>query len=427
MKIYLALLLAGLSIQAAGQQTITINRTYRPANEEESEMVFLYYPYRSNILDLSHFRDVFPASKLELQEKIVILPPDLSQMSDTVYGITYFPPVKNRPGKMVILIIGNFKTPSPVYFIDYNLDRNYANDGPPYIFGEENFTTLTFENTQDRSHPYILRLLNPREQREIQPDEVKTYRREQQTLRKQQRQTDYDAYQRYMLQAADNMRESSHLGIRILSNVSFGGIRYNYKNGQTGYPTNYQVDFNTKGLSTQVTYRFGGFKLGAIGRYENIFYWSSTKKTREGDPFYACDDQGICKWYNNVRYDFNLEILPRNRFSYGLSAEYGFRISTYTFIHPYFTAMGHVYTGEGFIPSRYQDPHQSYDLGPGITYEAGIMLISDLSRSMSFIAAIHATNTGFKPQGYFDQFDPQELYKTNQQAGVSLGFQLRVE
>lgn len=420
-------LLIAFFVHAAGQQTMTINRTFRPAQEEESEMVFLYYPYKSNILDLSHFRNAFPASRLELQEKIVILPPDLSQMQDTVYGITYFPPEKNRPGKMIVIIIGNFNTPDPVYFIDYNLDRNYANDGPPYIFGKEPFTTLTFTNNQQVSHPYILRLLNPGEQREIQREELHNERKSQRAIRKQQRQIDYDAYQRYTVQYASDMRESSHVGIRILSSVDFGSLKYNFQNGQTGYPTKFFVDFNTKGISAQATYRFGQFKAGVTGRYENIFYWSSTKITRLGDPFFACDDNGTCKWYNNIKYDFNSAILPRNRFSYGVSAEYGFRISSYTFLVPYFSALGHIYTGKGFIPSRYQDPERTYQMGPDLSFEAGMMLVSDINRSMSFVAGIHAANLGFRPREYFDQFSPQNLYATNRQAGVSLGFQFRME
>ncbi|MEZ4829557.1 MAG: hypothetical protein R3C61_25220 [Bacteroidia bacterium] len=427
MKGWIFLLLSGFYLYSEAQQTISINRTYRPTHEQESEMVFLYYPYHSNILDLSHFRNVFPASRLELQEKIVILPPDLSQLQDTVYGITYFPPEKNRPGKMVIIIIGNYKSDSPIYFIDYNLDRNYANDGPPFVFRNEPYTTLKFSNNQHSDNPYILRLLNPGSQKEIKPDDLKNPRATRRDLKNQQTKPEVDSYQRYTVRYAEEMRASSHVGLRVLASVDFGSVKYDFAHGQTGYPTRFLVDFNTKGISAQATYRLGKFKLGAVARYENIFYWSSTKSTRLGDPFFACDDNGACKWYNNVKYEFNTEILPRNRFSYGASAEYAFRISRFTYVLPYATALIHAYTGTGFIPSRYQDPEKHYPMGFNPSLEGGLMLVSDINRSMSFVAGVHAANLGFKPRGYFDQFSPQNLLVTNRQAGVSLGFQIRVE
>lgn len=409
------------------QQNISITRTYRPSSQVEQDMVFLYYPYKSNILDLAHFRDEFPQSRTDPQSRIVILPPDLSSVGDTVYGITYFPPKGNRPGKMVIIIIGNYNTPNPLYFIDYNMDRNYANDGPPYMFGNEESATFAFQNNIDASDPYVLKLLNPQNQKDLDPNQISNERKRMRVIRRQQKRTDYDAYRRFMIQEASKMRESSRLGLRTMAVVNFGGIRYRYIHGVTGYPTNYKVDFNTKGIMTNLTWRVGHFKVGVIGKYENIFYWSSTRVSQVGEPFLACNDLGACMMRDNIQKEFNNEILPRHRASYGVSAEYGFRISTMTFLAPFFRVTAHQYLPNKFVPRRLQDPETFYQLGPNLTFEGGLMLVTDISRTTSFVAGLHAANLNFEPQNYFEQFDPQNLFTSNRQAGFSLGFQFRMQ
>ena len=242
------------------QRNISINRTYRPSSQVEQDMVFLYYPYKSNILDLSHFRDEFPQSRTDPQSRIVVLPPDLSGVQDTVYGITYFAPKGNRPGKMVIIIIGNFKTSNPLYFIDYNMDRNYANDGPPYMFGNEESASFAFQNNIDAADPYVLKMLNPQNQKELGANQSPNQRKRMRVIHRQQKRADYDAYRRFMIQEASKMRESSRLGLRTMAVVNFGGIRYRYNHGITGYPTTYKVDFNTKGIMTNLTWESGPFQ-----------------------------------------------------------------------------------------------------------------------------------------------------------------------
>lgn len=420
------------------QQSLLLNRNYRPSRTENSEVVFMYYRYSSEVLDLIHFKTLYPEVRDLIPDKVKVNPPDLSLLEDTSYAVAYLPSGKGVPGIVVFMVVGNTQTDFPLFFVDANLDRNFRNDGEPIVFPvEKKQKELQFEQRfEGRIYTYQLNLLNPLNQKELPVDKFETLPAKpikmgtNNEIPISRLPIGQDERRRIYSEAAENSRSYDRISLQFSALMGFGKLSYNYFDPATRFPTEYGVDFNTKGFGIVVQYRIKNLKIGGYTRYENLFYWSSDKYTRLGDPYQSCyagaNNQLVCNEVDNVRRDINRDVLPRNRFSYGLNLAYTFRLSRMLYVEPFVNVYAQNYTDKTYIADRSYREETAFLMNTQFGQEAGVMMVSDFSGRVSVIFSAALTNNGFRPSGFFDGDDVGGLRVTNFHGSFGLGTQIRL-
>ncbi len=420
------------------QQSLLLNRNYRPSRTGNSEVVFMYYRYTSEVLDLIHFKSLYPEVQNLIPDKVKVSPPDLSLLEDTSYAVAYLPSGTKVPGIVVFMVVGNTQTDFPLFFVDANLDRNFRNDGEPIVFPiEKKQAELQFEQRfEGRIYTYQLNLLNPLGQRELAAGQSETSQPRPTSIGQNsntpisQLPIGQDERRRIYSEAAESSRAYDRISLQFSVLMGFGKLSYNYFDPATRFPTKYGVDFNTKGVGFVAQYRIKNLKIGGYTRYENLFYWSSDKYTRLGDPYQSCyagpNNQLVCNEVDNVRRDINRDILPRNRFSYGLNLAYTFRLSRMLYLEPYVNLYAQQYTDKTYIADRSYREETAYLMNTQFGQEVGVMMVADFSARASVIFSAALTSNGFRPSGFFDRDDVGGLRVTNLHGSFGLGTQIRL-
>jgi hypothetical protein len=431
------LLLVGIGccliVHLKAQTSLLFNRNYHPSRTIENEVVFIYYHYQSNVLNLMHYKSVFPKTRDAFPDEVTILPPDLSLLEDTAYSVAYLKMAPDVPGIPILMIVGNTHTEYPLFFVDKNLDRDFTNDGDPLIFPKEEASKdLEFtQRYQGRAYTYRLNLLNPlnQENLSLSPPAATPSPAVGSLDGKipiSQLPIGRDERQRLYEEAADESRNNSNVAIGFQVLLGFGRITYKYFDPATTYATRYQVGFNSKGVGATLHYRVRRFSVGAYLRYESLFFWSSDKYTRVGEPISCLPGQIQCEEVDNVRRDINQDILPKNRSSYGLNLEYSFRLSRSSHLSPFLNLYAQRYKEDQYISNRNYPAANAYAMGTQYGQEAGAAIHTDVTGTTSVFFSMALTNNGFRPRGFFDRENIAGVRVLNLQGSFGLGTQFRL-
>ncbi len=422
----------------SAQESLWLNRHFRPERTLDEEVTFLYYRYESSVLNLQHFKSVFPQTRDAFPDEVVILPPDLRMLEDTIYAVAYLKIAPGVPGIPILMILGNTKTEYPLFFVDFNLDRDFTNDGDPLVFPqEEEVKTLHFQQRyQGHVYEYRLDLLHPQRQISLSPAKIAAPPTKTPHINPNRKNVPIsrlpvtrDERRRLYAEAAMRSRASARITTQVHVIMGFGRLSYAYFNPATRFPTEYQVNFNSKGLGATLQYRLKNLRVGLHMRYENLFYWSSDKYTRLGDPYLFCTAIGgggqQCVEISNTRRDINMDILPKNRTSLGLNLAYQFRLSRMSYLSPFAHLYAQRYSNE-YIADRYYPQTNAYAMRKQHGQEVGLMLLTDVTGASSVFFSAAFTRNSFRPEGFFDENDVAGLQVRNLQGTFGLGLQARL-
>lgn len=118
-------------------------------------------------LDINHDRKsrgfLILHSMSEMQDhlKTKVTFPDLSEVSDTVYGQLYFTGHNHDAIKQGILVlVGNYSSGSPLFWVDHDNDLNFLNDNDPILF-DDKYIDISIPNIDDTHLTHLLRLHKP--------------------------------------------------------------------------------------------------------------------------------------------------------------------------------------------------------------------------------------------------------------------------
>lgn len=428
LPLFLLLILSDLF----AQNQVIIQRNYRPGTSSRTKMEAQYYPFNSTVLDLTKFREKYPEYKNFVPREYTIKPPDLTGMTDVVYSVIYLEDPNGGEGLLLIYLVGNYFSDSPVHFFDYNLDHNYQNDKETgFIFpkGAE-IQTFTFYKTGTNFQQFQIEILNPEFQVATDQEELMErirqsglYQKDNEGVIYQLPEVDYS--QIGGQEASLNIpRKKQLLTARFKAMIGFGSIGYSYEQPVTNYPGSYRADFNAKGVGTDLFLNIKNFRVGVNAGIENIFYWSSRENVQTQEPYTICEENRwrrlVCTDYDGFSEYINRDIKPKNRVTYGMIAEYAFLISRKTRLTPYGQVGFFQYLNDVHIPNRaYRDVN--YSFGRVFTWEGGIRLEHTVSNNGDIVISTGFQNMSFEPQGFFDNY--VNVKNSHFQGNVSLGYQ----
>ncbi|MEZ4774037.1 MAG: hypothetical protein R3D00_12715 [Bacteroidia bacterium] len=410
----------------SAQNQIYINRNYRPGQTEREQMVAQYYPFSSTVLDLSKFRERYPAYKNMVPEEVTIRPPDLTGLKDVVYSVSYLEVPGEAEGILLITLVANYFSDEPIHFFDFNLDKNFTNDrNSRYIFPEKTeVQSFTFTKTGNNFRQYTIDILNPEFQVSTDPElEIAQNKQEGEMALPS---IDYANLEKSSSKNAIP-RKKQLIFLQFKTVIGFGGISYSYTLPVTNYPSRYNVEFNSKGIGTELTFAFKQFRLGTTARVENLFYWTSKRYTQIQEPYTTCEKDRwgrlVCTNYDGVMEEINREIKPKNRYSVGLIGEYAFILTRRTDLVPYIEAGFMQYFNDQFVPNRsYPDVSYTFDMFQ--TYGGGLRLKHNVGNNGDIVISAGFEKMQFNPKGYFDGVE--NLQNGQYQTAFSLGYQFGI-
>ncbi|MEZ4829555.1 MAG: hypothetical protein R3C61_25210 [Bacteroidia bacterium] len=415
-----------LTESAFSQDQINIRRNYRPGETQRDQMVAQFYPFNSAVLDLSKFREKYPQYKNFVPAEVTIRPPDLTGYQDVVYSISYLEAPGETEGILLIYLIANYFGDEPVHFFDFNLDRNFTNDrNGQYIFPKKTeVQSFNFTRTGRNFRQFTIDILNPEYQVSTDPELEMMQQAGGGTPELQK--VDYSALDSPSKDKGIP-RKKHLLFLHFKTVIGFGGIHYSYVIPANGYPSRYNVEFNTKGLGAELSFAAGQLRLGFSSQIENLFYWSSKRYTQIQEPYTICENDRwgrlVCTNYDGVMEEINRETKPVNRYSFSALAEYDFLLSRRTRLTPYGeTGLMH-YTKDIFVPNRAY-PDVNYTFGWFRTFGGGVRLKHVVSSQGQIVISAGFQHLAFDPKGFFDGV--AELKNGQNQGVVTLGYQFGV-
>ncbi|MDX2245229.1 MAG: hypothetical protein SF052_00520 [Bacteroidia bacterium] len=406
------------------QDQIFIRRNYQPGHTDREQMVAQYYPFNSTLLDLRDFRERYPEYKNVIPEEVTVRPPDLTGMKDVVYSVSYLEVPGELEGILLITLIGNYFNQEAIHFFDFNLDRNFTNDpNGRFIFPKETeVQSFTFTKTGQSFKRYTLEILNPEFQVSTNPD----FEMQQLSQQGQMALPEVD-YQNLDKPVKGIPRKKQLLSLKLDGLIGFGGIKYSYIIPATQYPSNYNMEFNTKGLGAEVSIKVKQIRIGVNARIENLFYWSSERYTQIQEPYTSCETdwrgRQICTYYDGIMQEINRDLKPKNRYSFNLTGEYVFPVTRKTNLTPYLEAGFMHYINDHFIPERFYTDI-NYPFGWFQVYGGGLRLEHEVSNNGEIVVSGGVQNMQFNPRGYFDGVE--NLRRRHVQGFVSMGYRFAV-
>lgn len=145
MKNYIVIFLSLLVIPCAAQESntlqIDLNTVY---NKPDRGFLILY---------------LISSMAVKQQNKIIF--PDLTEISDTVFGQIYFTGNNHSAvANKVTVLVGNHSTNSPLIWVDYNNNLDFSEDIKPLLFSEE-FIDITIPNIDKPQLVHTIRFHKP--------------------------------------------------------------------------------------------------------------------------------------------------------------------------------------------------------------------------------------------------------------------------
>ncbi|MEZ4886882.1 MAG: hypothetical protein R3E32_19290 [Chitinophagales bacterium] len=378
----------------------------------ESEVIFYFYEYQRQQIDLQHFKVFHPQLKNKLPNQLeLICPTVFDAFSNKVYAIAYLENCINcGEGAVVILLIGDYLSSKPVYFIDYNMDGNYQNDGIPFSFAN-NKKTQKIKLESKEGNKYAFWLYNTNNHKEIEYNELVKEARKDRDLVNEEQLTLDKTPQKKSIVAKDGL----YLGFEIFTGS--GNLEYQYINLSTNYPTNYEVSFNSGGASINIGYTFKKIQFDISASSESTYYWTSYRNTQFKEPKYT---DGILESFISTVTSGDLH--PKNRLSYGFSLAYNVRLGKRVALAPFINYSWFNYPNNNFyVPNKRQD-NIPYELKDRNWSAFGTDIKVNFSEHSEIYVKGSYLLPNFNPAAYFNSLEIRDLKVDYSQLNFGCGY-----
>ena len=386
---------------------------------KEQDLVFFFYRYKSEVLDLRHFKKYHTTIADKVPDELTIVPPKQQGIVDMAYAVAYLYGEDNEE-TLLVMLIGNYFAGYPSYFIDYNLDGDYSNDGAPFIFvhskNGRSKKQQSFELEKNgKKFSFILLNHNSHEKKSLEGYQAYSpaVSTEEASVSPEMKKLDI----------RDLHRKGLYAGIDIYTGG--GKIEYNHNNGATEYTTFYDVDYNPIGIALSLSYVLKNFQLGVNFSHESINYYSSQKKVELGEPIQVCVGS-TCTLRDNSQLIVNRDILPTGRTTYGINVSYNAIVNKYIALAPQYRYQIYSFSkGNRYIPSK-ASPDTYHSLENLYMNSVGLMAKFIVTKkSMVYILAEKQFDN-FTPIGFAEASDAQNFKTEKQQTIFSVGYQFKV-
>lgn len=370
------------SLFAQPGQQINIPQLYEDKlgkERMESGVDFYAYRYTSNKIDLRTFKKIYP--KLEAPDYIEVEAPDLSTNPGAMVLLGLLDGGKDQANSVVIWLAANYFDNEVTFFVDPNMDRNYYNDGSAIVLkpGRKRRITVTPSGSNGISRDLFLQV--PRNRAKLLG---------------------------YGDTSARKRKISNEFTIGLNAGFGSGSLQYDYDNLDTGFPTWYTVNVTEKNVGIDLSYSFPKFIFGLTASLQNIYYYTSYLNIRVDHPEYRIDpNSGREILINNVDIKRNKDIHAKNRLQWGLMAAYRLHIGTME-IQPLLIGGLTTYLPNSYTPD-FSFEEQAYSYASNWFMEAGIRAEFATGNGGGFFLGVHANRTWWRPEGYFESLNQENL------------------
>ncbi len=392
-----------------------------PLNNDYSSqnVVFYFYEYQSENLDLRHFRLSNPQLRLIIPKKVKVKLPPMKWAKDTTYAVAYITNGELKDGSLVLMIIADANSNIPTFFIDQDLDRDFS-DEKAVVFPNANkkYRSIAIKDKYDKSKKYDFLLLNPMYQENIRIESHEVPQKEDKEI----------------TMVIDELPKSKQdlLDIREFNKKSFyvnidgfvgtGKLRYQLETPVDYYPyVEYELNYIPRGFAVEMGYIYKNFQINLVGAYENLYYYTSTLDT---SFMQFIDTKGELKTPKKTL--TNIDRLPNNKYSYGLDFGYNLNLGEKIALTPFVQ-----YTRYNYKENQYNADtrkvnkifalQERYAIGGGLTLK---MMVSPKSL-ITYRIVYQKLN--FNPEGFFPAETEVENFQLElEQVLIGLGYTLKL-
>lgn len=382
----------------------------------EKEIIFYFYNYQSSDLDLRHFKVFHPKLQDKVPNRLNIIPPIIfDSFSSRVYAVTFINKCENcKKGTLLPILIGEYNTTSPAYYIDSNMDGNFDNDGLPFVF-TNNKKSQKFKLESDDGRKYIFWLFNSNYHQKVEDKEL--IKKTQRDYREIAEINNTNTQNLDVLPASHDFSNDG-LNLKIGFFAGSGSLAYEYTNADTNYPTTYDVSFDSKGVEFGLGYTWKNIQLSITSTYEGIYYWTSKRRIQYDDPK---EIEGVV--YSGINTEISTDSHPENRLSYGVSLAYNFRLGNYVAVAPYVNYSRFSYPSSDNI-------YRPYKRGAVITSKLedrnwtafGLSLKGNFGLHSEVYVFGNHTILNFNPASYFENIGIRDLEVKYNQLNFGIGY-----
>ncbi|MEZ4883264.1 MAG: hypothetical protein R3E32_00915 [Chitinophagales bacterium] len=425
--VILTFLLAFCGLATVEAQDYALDRIYKQGypqiNDYQSQnVVFYFYDFQSENLDLRHFRLSNPVLRLLLPKQVKVKLPPLKWAKDTTYAAAYVTNGEAKDGSLILMIVGNSSTNHPTFFIDSNLDHDFS-DEKPIVFANENKKSkaVSIRDRFDKEKKYDFMLLNPAYQEEIKVVSQEVPKDEEELIAAD-----------LLEELPQNIKKNNLFNIKKFNNKSFymslngfigtGKLRYQYETPIDYYPfVTYELNYIPKGFALELGYIYKNIQLNFVGTYENMFYYTSTLD-ESYTPF--IDAQGVTVFPGKTL--TNIDLLSKNKYSYGLDIGYNINMGEKFALYPFLQYTQYDFEENYYNADIRKEDHfyalnQRYAVGGGITMK---MMISP--RSLITYRVVYQY-INFDPTGFFPASSEVENFELEmEQVLIGIGYSLKL-
>lgn len=368
----------------------------RKGKESTSEVKFLEYPYQGERIDLRDFKKNHPL--LVAPDFVTIKAPDLAGFGQLNVLIGLIEDVKPDFNAVVIWITATDQSQEVSFFLDHNLDRNFKKD-------------LEIIKLNHRDAPYKVTIKPKRGDIPTQVLYIKIPKPKPEPKNKR---------------SVSNLKKQkaklvNKLAIGAQAGVGIGNLYYEFDNLAKGYPTWYDVNYSQKGAGLHISYNTYRFRLELAGTFQNHFYYTSYRNIRFGEPVFPEPGSSIAV-IDNVQVDRNLDEHDRNYFEYSATLGIRFHLSPGMDLQPYF-GVGQLAALSGeYVGDRRIGEAGIHELPASTFYQGGIRFNFTTGYYQSLFIDLAYQNLLWRPKGFFEEFEFENLDIDNQIFKFSIGY-----
>lgn len=384
--------------------------------KSENEVIFYFYEYKNSDLDLRHFKVFHPQLRDKVADKIKVVPPSIfDSFSEKVYAVAHIKDCDNcNKEAVVIMLIGEPNSVKPAYYIDRNMDRNFENDGLPYLFESHKKQSERIKLQNTEGEKYIFWLFNTQRQKTVHRKELT--KKAQEAYRKIAEEEKQKELQNEIRKKSIKRKDGFDFSIGFLAGSS--NLSYNYLQPQTGYSTTYEVSSNSKGISLGIGYTWKNIQLSFTGANEGLYYWTSYLKEQYGEPGYVGNT-----YYSRVNTMVNSDQHPENRLSYGFSLAYNIRLGRWIAVAPYanYSWFNYPSADNNYFPIR-RDETQTSTLEDRTWKAYGLSLKGYFGSHSEVYVFGENILLNFNPASYFESLETIDLQTKHNQFNFGVGY-----
>lgn len=405
-----SILLVGLSLlllsNTHGQQFREVGDPTRPIklnNLDDKDFLedvpFIFTPYEGPLVRMNQLKASLPQIARMLPDSLEIIPPEKGWLGDLTYGMTYLYDPKTEGGVLLLMLVGDALSPYPKFFVDQNLNNDFSDDGPPYLFRNKqkkykNFFLRSRGTTQVKID-FVL--MNPAMHQSVMiiPSYISTpvtagIADGEVAGRSQEDKPTVGS-------AGIKTGKRHRLGLQAGLSFGMGKIRYSWPG------TKYRVYYNPRAVSGGGYYQYKHYYLGFWASLESIYYQASFLES--GSGFFS-----------------NPDFLPANRYTW--SGVFGYVIDLAETVHltpfVHYTTIG--FSDPGYVPRR-DFPDARFDVPKRHNFGPGVQMAFDLNGASSVLIRGSWMGVDFTPTGFFEEETNEMPVSSDKQFIMSVGYQ----